>query len=224
MGTLLTDGWSIDEMPTQTMDLSTLSALRTKQTASTIGKIGLFTAVMGGINQAIGTYYQAKSAQYQAKSQASTMRFQSDMALINARSEENTAQGIMEAGQKQIGQYTMAAGAAKAGAKTAMAARGIALGEGNARDVEASMDIVKSIDTLTINANTVRAAEAQRMQATNYKNQSLLDRTSAKNADMSANSISPMAGAFTSLLGSATNVASQWYYRNRRGMNQMLDY
>lgn len=185
-------------------------------------KIGLFGAAIGAINSAIGTYYSAKSAQYQAKSQASTMRFQADMATINARHEEINAQSILAAGEKQIGQYTMAAGQAKAGAKTAMGSRGIVLGEGSARDVEASMDIVKSIDVLTINSNAVRAAEAARMQGVNYRNQSLMDSTSAKNIDASASTIRPMGSSFTSLLGSATSIASQFSYAQQRKLNPNL--
>jgi hypothetical protein len=72
------------------------------------------------------------------------------------------------------------------------------------------MDLMKDEDVLTINSNATRQAWAERMQATNYKNASLLDRTSAVNARASADSISPGGAMFASLLTSATQIATQW--------------
>lgn len=186
------------------------SLAKTAQAGQAMSNVGLVTSVLGGINSAIGSFYAAKTAQYQEKSQASSFAFQSDMAAINASRAELTAQSIQEAGKNQIAGYTMQAGEQKAGATASMAARGIALGVGSAADVSASMDIQKSLNTLAINSNTTRQAWAAREQATNYQNQSLLDRTSAVNATRSANSISPVGGAVNSLLGSATQVAGQW--------------
>lgn len=179
-------------------------------TAKLDSNIGLFTAVMGGINSAIGSFYAAKSAQYQLKSAASGAQFQSDMAAINAHSAETDAQSILEAGKSEVASYTMRAGQEKATTTASTASRGIVLGVGSARDVAASQDIVKDIDMMTINSNATRAAWAKRTQATNYQNQSLLDNTSAVNLRRSAGSISPFASLTTSLLGSASKISSQW--------------
>lgn len=186
------------------------SSSNKSQTAKLDSNIGLFTAVMGGINSAIGSFYAAKSAQYQLKSAASGVQFQSDMAAINAHSAETDAQSILEAGKSEIASYTMRAGQEKATTTASTASRGIALGVGSARDVAASQDIAKDIDVMTINSNATRAAWAKRTQATNYQNQSLLDNTSAVNLRRSAGSISPFASLTTSLLGSASQISSQW--------------
>jgi len=183
--------------------------------AASIKNIGLFTSVMGGINSAIGSYYAAQSAQYQAKSQASSLNFQSDMAAINASQAELSAQSIQEQGKTQVSQYTMRYGQERSAAVTGMAARGVALGEGSSKEVLASMDLVKDLDVLSINSNATRAAWSERTAATNYSNQSLIDRTSAGNANRTANSISPGLAVGSSLLNSATGVASQWDWRRK---------
>jgi hypothetical protein len=186
------------------------SALTTQRDAKLMSNVGMFTAIMGGINSAIGSFYAAKTAQYQMKSTALNYQFQSDMAAINARSAENDAQTILEAGKSEVQQYTLRAGQEKAAQTASTAGRGVVVGVGSARDVSASQDLVKNIDVMTINSNAVRAAYAQRVRATNYQNQSLLYRTSANNARRSADSVSPFASMSTSLLGSASAISSQW--------------
>jgi hypothetical protein len=222
MPTFLTTGWDDIEKffglnGKTTADTTGMDAGQAKAATAgaTLRNAGLLVSVLGGVNQAIGSYFAAKTAQYQMKSQASSYQYQSDMAAINARAAEYDAQSILESGKSQVAQYTMEAGQQKAAAKTSMAARGITLGEGSSRDVEASMDIVKGLDVLNINSNSMRAAEAERTQAQNYRNASMLDSTSAQNAYASARSISPMAGVSTSLLNSATSIASQWSWQRK---------
>lgn len=188
----------------------TPSMTKTAQTAQAAKNNGLILNILGGINSAVGTFYAAKTQQYQEKSDASTLAFQGDMAGFNAARARITAQSIEEAGKSEIANYTMREGQQKAGAAASTAARGVALGVGSAADVAASMDVEKDLNVLAINSNTTRQAWAAREQATNYRNQSLLDHTSAVNAAASARSISPMGAAATSLIGSATRVASQW--------------
>jgi hypothetical protein len=188
----------------------TPSMASTAQTGQAMKNFGLISSVMGGVSSAIGGYYAAKSAQYQEKSQASSLQYQGDMAALNASRAETTAESIEEAGKTRVADYTTEAGEQKAGATASMAARGIALGVGSAADVSASMDVQKDLNVLAINSNTARQAGAAREQGTNYQNQALLDRTGAVNALRSANSISPVGNAMTSLLGSATKVAGQW--------------
>lgn len=175
---------------------------------------GPVLAIMGAVQGAIGSYYQAQSQQYQLNSQASNMRFQGAMADLNARGAEFTAEQYLEQGNRQIGKVTMRAGQVKSAQKAAMAANGIQLGEGSAAEVVATTDLMKETDALTINANSVRAAASARAQATNYVNQSMLAGVSANNLSTSANGISPGLAAGTSLLNSATSFAGGWYRTN----------
>lgn len=195
------------------MTISNLGATASSSTqslATALGKVGPLMAIFGAVNSAVGSFYAAKTAQYQAKSQALNMQFQSDMAKSNARQAEYQAQQILFAGERQVGQYTMRAGQAKASAQASLAARGIQAGVGSAKEVIASMDIMKETDALTINANTVRAAEAARTQKQNYLTQASMAGVSAENMLASAQTISPGMAGFTSLLGSASSIGQNW--------------
>lgn len=182
----------------------------TARTGRALRNVGLVTTVLAGVSSAIGTYYAAKTQQYEAKSRASSFAFQSNMAAINASRSETMAQSIEEQGKSEIANYTMRAGQEKAGAVAEMAGHGVALGGGSARDVAASMDLEKDLNVMAIHSNTVRQAAAARAQGTNYRNESLLDRTSSVNALASAGSISPVGNMVNSLLSTATQVAGQW--------------
>ena len=83
-------------------------------TAGTSGGFGNFMssyggAIMGGIgaiSSGIGAYFSAESAK-------DNLNFQKDMAAINARMAEKTAQSIQMAGEKEIGKQTLIAGKVK---------------------------------------------------------------------------------------------------------------
>ena len=121
----------------------------------------------------------------------------------------------MRAGEAQTQVSTMRAGQQMATYRTALAARGGQAGEGSAGEVMATAMIMKDIDRMTINSNTVRAAEAERMKKVGYANQSSLLGVSADNLNLSAGTISPINAATTSLLGGGAQVASSWYAMNR---------
>lgn len=183
--------------------------------AQMLGAAGMITAVFGAVNSAIGSYYQAQSAQNEMKMQAQNQRFQGQMAAINARGAEFSAQQTMLGGERAIGQYTMQAGQKRGSAVAGMAARGIQAGVGSAKEVVGSMDLVKEIDVMTMSANTVRQAEALRSQRVNYINQSVMAGTSADNLMASARTINPWSGTTTSLMNSAASIGGEWA-RNRR--------
>lgn len=169
----------------------------TSNGASGAAQAGLLLAAFGMINSAVGSYYSSKS-------QASSLQFQSDMATINARMAETSAQHELFRGQQQVAAQTMKAGHLKSAQRAAMAANGIDLGEGNAAEVQASTDLVKEIDSNVIEANAVRSAWGYRTQSVNYANESLI-----KSA--TGSSISPGGSAYASMMGSAGNVAQAWY-------------
>lgn len=223
MGTFLTSSWlDIEKFfgigghtSVDTSGMQTQGQVDTATNAQTLKNAGTLTAIFGGINSAIGSYYQAQAQQYQLKSQASSLQFQSGMDAINAHGAEMSAQSIEEAGKTQVEQYTMKAGQEAAATQVGTAARGVDLSSGSAVAQRASDELVKQLDVLTINSNATRAAWAQRTQATNDRNQSLLAGVSASNLRASAGSISPGLAASTSLLNSATGIASQWDYRRK---------
>jgi len=178
-------------------------------------------SIFGAINSAIGAYYQAENQKIQLKMQANNLKFQSGMAKINAKAAERTAQDIMQAGQQQVGRYTMQAGQARASAVAAMAGRGYAIGQGSSKEILASMDLIKEIDMMTINANTMRQATAARTQSFNYATQATMSGLSAQNLMGMSGTINPALSVSTSLLGSFTDIGSVWA-RNRR-IDDMLN-
>lgn len=176
---------------------------------------GLFTAAVGSINSAIGSYFAAQSQQNQLKMQAQDRKFSSQMAALNARGSEFAAQSATQAGQQQYGRMTMQQGQARASAAAGLASRGIQAGVGSAKEIMGSIDLVNRIDQLTMSANTVRQAEAYRMQKANYLTQSAMEGLSSQNLKSSANSISPGLAASSSLMTGASDIGMSWLRTKR---------
>lgn len=176
-----------------------------------MGQAGTIFAIGGAVTGAIGSYYAAESQKAQLQSQASSMRFQSEISQLNAVQAEFTAQQIMRAGQQRQGQIGLRAGKIKSSQRASMAARGIDLGVGSAVETIATTDLMKEIDMLTVNADTVRSAESARLQRQNYLTASAMQDVSASNLAGSASTISPFMAAGTSILGSAGSVANAWF-------------
>jgi hypothetical protein len=218
INTLLTSSWDgiqswfgINGHTTASLNPSmTTDQVGAATSSATLRNAGLMMTIMGGVNSAIGSYYAAESQRYQDKSQALSLGYQADIASINSRSAEYSAQSTLEAGKSQIANMTMRAGQEKASTTATMAAHGVRLGVGSTADISASQDIVKAVNMYTIDANATRAAAQDRTQATNFSNQSLMDRTSAANANRSASSVSPFSSMMSSMLTSASSVGQQW--------------
>ncbi|UOF81066.1 hypothetical protein [Caudoviricetes sp.] len=184
-------------------------------TPANINAAGTALNIFGSINSAIGAYYGAESAKNQLRSQSLTLQYQSQMGEINARLVEAQAQQIMRAGQQRQQQIGFQAGAVVAASRASMAARGLTLTEGNAKEVVATTNLMKEIDLNTVNANAVRAAAAERMKKVGIENKSILDNISANNLSAMASGINPFMAMSTSLLGSAGNLANTWFSNYR---------
>lgn len=172
-------------------------------TPTQLAQFSLVSQIGGMFSSAVGNYYSSQNLK-------SNLKFQADMASINARLSETSAQQEMLKGDREVGAVTLRAGQMKSSQRAAMAANGIDLGEGNAAEVQASTDIMKEIDKNTITANAVRSAWGYRTQGVGYQNDALM-----KSA--SASGVNPIGSAASSLLGSAGGVASSWYMMNKVG-------
>jgi hypothetical protein len=177
---------------------------------SGLGSFGNVMAVAGLASQAIGTYYQVKTAEYQAKSAALDLEFESTMAALNARAAEQDAQLELQSWHREMGRMGLQYRQALSAQRTTTAAAGIQAGVGSAAEVMASGNLAKEMDLITMNSNAMRAANAARTRAVNFRNQSLLTSLSARNIRNSAGLMSPWLSAGTSLLGGAGQVAQQW--------------
>lgn len=176
---------------------------------------GPIAGIFGAVTGAIGSFYAAQSQQNQLKMQAQNQRFAAEMGRINQRAAEFTAGQIGREGAERFGQYAMRAGQERSSAQAALAARGAVLGAGSAKEIIGSMDLMKEIDRLNINAATVREQEAARLRAFNIGVGATMADISAQNLQATAGTIYPGLALGTSLLGGATDIATQWA-RNRR--------
>jgi hypothetical protein len=175
-------------------------------TSTQLAQASLAAQVGGAASSAIGSYYSAEANK-------ATLQGQANVADINSRIAELGAQSALYQGQQQVGALTLKAGQLKSSQRTALAANGVDLGEGNAAELQASTDIMKEIDANTLTANAVRSAWGYRTQATNYQNEALMKRAGASSIN------SGMAVA-SSLLGSAGTVAESWYKYQRNKENK----
>lgn len=176
---------------------------------------GPIMAIFGAITSAVGSFYAVQSKQNELKMQAQNQRFAAQMGRINQQAAEFAAGQIGRQGAAQFGQYSMRAGQARSGAKASLAARGAVLGAGTAAEIVGSMDVVKEIDRLNINAATVREQEAARLRAFNIGVDATMAGISAQNISATAGTLYPGLALGTSLLGGATEIATSWA-RNRR--------
>lgn len=169
-----------------------------------IAQMSLVGQIGGMFSSALGSYFSADM-------QKSNLKFQADMSEISARMSERSAQSALQQGQRQAGAISLRAGQLKSGQRAAMSANGVDLGAGNAAEIQASTDVMKEIDMNTAEANGIRAAWGYRAQAVNAQNDALMKRASS-------GSISTFGAVGSSLLGSATAVAGNWYLMNKAGL------
>lgn len=167
-------------------------------------------AVVAVSMQAAGAVGSAGAAYYNAKAQKSALGFEADIAEINARQAEKSAQMTLAAGQREAQRSRMSTAALKSSQRAALAANGVALDEGSAVNVLTTTDYIGEVDANTIEANAIAAAWGHRAEATNQSNRAAMSRTAAQG-------ISPGQAATSSLMGSATQIASSWYVMNKAG-------
>lgn len=134
---------------------------------------------------------------------------EANIARINAQMMEWQAQSRLHANTKDQVRLTMQAGKTKASQRAALAANGVAVGEGSAAELQASTDIIKEIDSNQLTENARREAWGMRMQAANYEGQALMAEAEKKNKwDVFG----------TTLLGGVSQVAQSYMLYNAMGL------
>lgn len=166
-----------------------------------IASVALMAAGAG--SSAIGSYYGAKN-------QASNLRYQADIAEVNARVADLGAKSEMLRGEREVQSSKLKTAQLKSAQRASLAANGVDLGEGSAVNILSSTDVMGEIDADTIAANAVRSAWGYRTQANNARAEATVGRGTASG-------INPTAAATSSLLGGSGQVASSWYTMNKAG-------
>jgi hypothetical protein len=181
--------------------------------------------------QAQGQILQGKSAKLQADTQAA-------IARINARLAESAAQGALFSGQRQEQAKRLETAAFKSRQRVGFAASGVDLSSDSVVRVLTSTDMIGDIDANTIAANAIRAAWGYRTEAANHRGQALMSsangqmmaasaqaQAAATRSGMPSTVTLPVAGrpvssgraVATSLLGSATQIATTYYSLQKQG-------
>jgi hypothetical protein len=160
--------------------------------------------------QAAGAGMGMVGAYFGAKSQQDQLAFDAEMADLNARVSESTAQTALLAGQREVQKSRLSTANLKSTQRVGLAASGVALDEGSAVNVLTTTDYFGEVDANTIEANAVREAWGYRTQAANFKAQAISARGAAK-------AINPGAAVLTSFLGNAAKVGGDWYQMSKSG-------
>jgi len=169
----------------------------------------LATASIGG--QSAGAAVSTVGAYYGAKSSKIALNAQANIADINARISELSAQSELEAGQRKEQASRLTTAKVKSSQKAAMAANGIDLGSDTAVNIQTTTDVLGEVDANTIAANAARSAWGYRTQGVNFKNDALFKRASA-------GAINPWMAAGGTLLTNASSVATNWYLLKKAGV------
>ncbi|MDR1367427.1 MAG: hypothetical protein LBJ76_01760, partial [Candidatus Accumulibacter sp.] len=122
-----------------------------------------------------------------------------------------SAQSALLRGNAEIARLTLGAGQVRSSQRARLAASGIDLDVGNAREIQASTEMLKNADVGTLKANAIKSAFGYKAQGLNYQSEALMKGLSAS----TVNSNTAMTG---SLLSGASQVASSWYAMNKAGV------
>lgn len=181
-------------------------------TPTTSGSTGLTPAQAGYGTlwmQAAAGLVSAFGGMSVTRHQNSIAKAQANIARINAQSMELQAQAVLRANESATVRKTMEAGQVKSAQRAALAANGVAVGEGSAAEVQASTDIVKEMDKNQMKENAVRNAWGYRMQAANYEGQALMAEASKQSVGLNF---------ATSILNTASQVGSNYMLMSANGV------
>lgn len=181
-----------------------------------MSSFGTAMSIGGYLTQAVGSYYAAESQKYALKSQAMDLKYRQTMANMNARSAEQEAQAVIQAGQAEMGRLGLQYGQLKGEMRASTGARGVQAGVGSEAEAAASVEYAKQTDRIMINSNAVRAANAARARAVGMRNEAAMAGANASALRSQAGAIQPWMSAGSSLLAGAGSVARDWATMERQ--------
>jgi hypothetical protein len=161
--------------------------------------------------QAAGAVSSAAGAMFSASTQKMGLKLDAAIAGINAeKARDNSREALREGYDLETRQRT-ATGLIKGAQRAAMGANNVDMTTGSALNRLVSTDYVGEADAQQIRLNAARVAMGYRDEASNYGIRQTLSRGAAAG-------INPMLTGVTSLLGSASSIAGNWYSMSQAGM------
>jgi hypothetical protein len=167
-------------------------------TASLLGSIG------SAATSTVGSYYQARG-------QKTALGYEAPAAELQAKAAEQNALNTFSIGEREASEILRQGGVVKSAQRVAYAANGIDVNaEGTPQRVAAGTELMRRVDAENLRLNAVRSAFGARTEAAGQRGQAAVSRATA-------DAISPTGSAFTTLVGEAGRVGSQWYYGVKTG-------
>jgi len=163
------------------------------------------TAISGGISA-----YGANAA---GEASADQYNYKAGVAQVNKRIAEQNRDYSFASGGAESTRFGQGAAQRMGKIKTAQAASGIAVNSGSAKLVQESQHAADLGTEKQIADNAGRRAYGFQVQAENFENEASMNKTSAINAKRSGE-----IGAISSLVSTATSVASKWYQGSQNGL------
>lgn len=160
--------------------------------------------------QGIGGVTSAFGAMKSASVQKMGLKLDATIARINAEKMRDNAREMLRQGNEAETRQRLATAQVKSRQRAAMGANNVDMTTGSALNRLISTDYMGEADAQTIRLNAARAAAGMRADATSYDMRGSM-------AAASARGINPMLTGLTSLLGSATSIASSWYGMKEAG-------
>lgn len=170
---------------------------------NTPGNISNSFNIAGAVSSVMGAYYSAQM-------QKADLKFQEEMAGINAQIAEVQAKSVVARGQRMEQKSRLDTAQLKSSQRARLAANGVDLGSVSSLAILTSTDLLGEIDANTIAGNTlIEAANARAGVANQQIRASQYGAVSA--------TTSPTTSAFSTLLSSGGRVAQQWYAMKKEG-------
>ena len=164
----------------------------------------------GAAQSTVGAYYSAAGEKI-------SLGLQADLDAINARLSEGAARDSLARGEREYGASRLRTAALKGSQTAGLDAAGIDVGYGSAARILTGTDVIGEVDANTIKANAIREAWGHRIEATNLRSSSRVNRMSAK-------AINPGMAAVSTLLTEGSQVASQYYGLKKAGAFDKSSY
>lgn len=160
--------------------------------------IGIGLGIVGGIVSGLGRLREGQA-------QAAFARYQAQVARNNKTIAEHNAVWTMQAGRHEATMQGLRTRDAVGQTTAEIAGRGIDVNTGSAFDVRNAVRRAGMMDEATILSNTSKEAYGWDIQGQNFESQAKLLELEADEAERSGKF-----NMLSSLLGSATNIATTW--------------
>lgn len=173
---------------------------------ATMGAISIGSTLLSG---ALG----GAGASFSAGASADAFNFKAGIAKLNSDINKQNASWAINQGAIKASNYGLRAGQEIADTKVVQAASGLDVNSGSKEAVRDTQQTVAKYDQGLIRSDAAHTAHGYEVKAAADSMEAELDRTSASNAGKAGK-----LGILSSIIGTASSVASKWTQGNTLGM------